>query len=43
MMGLNPCKGYLSDPDIGLKVVAKSAGSENPDFTSIDALLYGSL
>jgi hypothetical protein len=26
---------------IGIRVVAKSAGSESPDFTSIEALLCG--
>jgi hypothetical protein len=44
-------RSFCSDPDpqrsvgssqsIRLRVVAKYSGSENPDLTSMDALLYG--
>jgi hypothetical protein len=37
----DPWKNYGRSQSIGLRVVAKSAGSENSCFTSMDALLYG--
>jgi hypothetical protein len=36
-----PWKSFGSLQSIGLLVVGKSAGSEDLDFTSMDALLYG--
>jgi hypothetical protein len=37
----DPWKSFGSSPSVELRVVAKFAKSENPDFTSVDALLYG--